>query len=146
MKSSSRSKQIGSFCIRTLKTQPVIIVLIVLIVIFSVLFPGRFLSFLNLKTIMRQFVTLMLFALGPSMVVVIGSLDLSYVGIWMLGGVLVWLCMPILGLYSIFVIYYTNFQPKSQEKFSREEAQKTQNSEHRTQNKSSHEPQVTSHR
>ena len=104
MKSSNRFKQIGSFLIRTLKAQPVMIVLIALVVVFSALFPERFLSFLNLKTILRQFVTLMLFALGPSMVVVIGSLDLSYVGIWMLGGVLVWLCMPVLGLFSIFVI------------------------------------------
>jgi ribose/xylose/arabinose/galactoside ABC-type transport system permease subunit len=38
------------------------------------------------------------------MVVVTGSLDLSYIGIWMLGGILVWLLMPILGMFSILII------------------------------------------
>jgi ribose transport system permease protein len=72
-------------------------------VLFSVLYPDRFLSPINVSTILRQFVTLTLFALGPSIVVVIGSLDLSYVGIWMLGSILVWLLVPILGLVSILV-------------------------------------------
>jgi ribose transport system permease protein len=88
----------------TLKTHPVILALIASFLLFSALYPERFLSPLNLSTILRQFVTLMLFALGPSMVVVIGSLDLSYLGIWMLGGILVWLLTPILGLPAILVI------------------------------------------
>jgi ribose transport system permease protein len=104
MKRSSRNRLIPPVIIRTLKNQPVIIAFIAIFVMFSILYPDRFLSLLNLKTILRQFVTLTLFAMGPSIVVVIGSLDLSYVGIWMLGGVLVWLCMPVLGLFSILVI------------------------------------------
>lgn len=90
--------------IQTLKTHPVILALISLVVMFSVLYPERFLTLLNFSTILRQFVTLTLFALGPSIVVVTGMLDLSFIGIWMLGGILVWLLTPILGMFSIFVI------------------------------------------
>ncbi len=99
-----RNTLIPSSITQTLVNQPVIIALIVLFVSFSSLYPGTFLSPLNFKTIMRQFVTLMLFALGPSIVVVTGMLDLSYVGIWMLGGVLVWVLQPWLGLFSIVII------------------------------------------
>ncbi len=88
----------------TLKTHPVILALIASFVLFSVLYPTRFLTPINMSAIVRQFVTLALFGLGPSMVVVIGSLDLSYVGIWMLGSILVWLLTPILGPASILVI------------------------------------------
>ena len=104
MKRSTANRLIPSVIVRTLKEQPVIIALIAVFVLFSILFPDRFLSFLNFKTILRQFVTLTLFAMGPSIVVVTGSLDLSYVGIWMLGGILVWICWPVFGLLSIFVI------------------------------------------
>ncbi|MCS7241838.1 ABC transporter permease [Candidatus Caldatribacterium sp.] len=84
-------------------TNPVFFVLVGLVVLFSLLYPQRFLTGLNLTTILKQFVTLTLFALGPSMVVVMGSLDLSYVGIWMLGGILVWLLTPSLGLWAILI-------------------------------------------
>lgn len=104
MKIPGRKKLMPPVIIQTLKTHPVIIALIALVVIFSSLYPERFLTPLNFKTILRQFVTLTLFALGPSIVVVTGSLDLSFVGIWMLGGILVWLLMPILGMFSILVI------------------------------------------
>jgi ribose transport system permease protein len=90
--------------IRILKTYPVIVATVAIAVMFSALYPQRFLTPLNLSSILRQFVTLALFALGPSMVVVTGSLDLSYVGIWMLGGILVWLLMPVSGIFSILVI------------------------------------------
>jgi len=99
-----RNKLITPVIIQTLKTHPVILALIALVVMFSGLYPERFLTPLNFSTILRQFVTLTLFALGPSIVVVTGSLDLSYVGIWMLGGILVWRFMPILGMFSILVI------------------------------------------
>lgn len=82
---------------------PVFLVLVGLVILFSFLYPHRFLTGLNLTTILKQFVTLTLFALGPSMVVVMGSLDLSYVGIWMLGGILVWLLTPSLGFWSICI-------------------------------------------
>ena len=104
MKIPGRNKLIPPVIIQTLRTHPVILALIALVVVFSSLYPERFLTPLNLKTILRQFVTLTLFALGPSIMVVTGSLDLSFVGIWMLGGILVWLLMPILGMFSILVI------------------------------------------
>jgi len=104
MKIPGRNTLTTPVIIQTLKTHPVILALIAFVVIFSGLYPKRFLTPLNLSTILRQFVTLMLFALGPSIVVVTGSLDLSYVGIWMLGGILVWLLMPVLGMFSILVI------------------------------------------
>jgi ribose transport system permease protein len=83
---------------------PVIIVFLVLLVFFGSIYPGRFFSPINFKSILRQFVTLTLFALGPSFVVLTGRLDLSFVGVWMLGGVLVWLCKPVLGMFSIIMI------------------------------------------
>ncbi|MFQ6066749.1 MAG: ABC transporter permease [bacterium] len=104
MKSLGRNKQITPVIIQTLKTYPVILALIAFLVMFSGLYPKRFLTPLNFSSILRQFVTITLFALGPSIVVVTGSLDLSYIGIWMLGGILVWLLMPMLGMFSILVI------------------------------------------
>ena len=77
---------------------PALVVLVGLTLIFSILFPDRFLSTMNLSSILSQFVTIMLFALGPSIVTTTGCMDLTYVGIWMLGGILVWLMMPTLGL------------------------------------------------
>ena len=84
--------------------QPVIIVLLALLVIFGSIYPDRFFSPINFKSILRQFVTLMLFALGPTFVVLTGRLDLSYVGIWMLGGIFVWLTKPFLGIFAIIMI------------------------------------------
>ncbi|MGZ8550737.1 MAG: ABC transporter permease [Chitinophagaceae bacterium] len=97
-------KKISSSIVQFLKIYPVVLVLIVLFIIFSSLYPQRFLAPINLDSILRQFVTLMLFALGPSIVVVTGALDLSYVGIWMLGGILVWVLFPIIGLFAIVII------------------------------------------
>lgn len=104
MKNSARKKLLPGIIIRIFKTNPVILILMALILLFSILYPERFLSPLNFSTILKQFTTLMLFALGPSIVVVTGSLDLSYVGIWMLGGVLVWILMPVFGIFSILII------------------------------------------
>ena len=103
MKILGRNKLITPVIIQTLKTHPLIIALIAFVVMFSALIPARFLTPLNFKSILRLFVTYTLFAIGPTIVVVIGSLDLSYVGIWMLGGVLLWLLMPIVGMLSILV-------------------------------------------
>jgi ribose transport system permease protein len=104
VKTPDRKNPISSFIMQAIKIYPVIFVLIALVILFSSLYPDKFLSSLNLTTILRQFVTLMLFAVGPSIVVVTGALDLSYVGIWMLGGILVWVLTPIIGISSIFVI------------------------------------------
>jgi ribose transport system permease protein len=89
---------------KTLKIHPVIIVFLALLVVFGSIYPKSFFSPINIKAILRQFVTLTLFSLGPTFVVLTGRLDLSYVGIWMLGGILVWLFKPILGMFSIFLI------------------------------------------
>ncbi|MEC9490577.1 MAG: ABC transporter permease [Halanaerobiales bacterium] len=89
--------------VKVLKQNPIIVIFFVFFVIFSFLYTRKFLSTMNLQAILGQFVTLMLFALGPSIVMVIGELDLSYVGIWMLGGIIVWMLTPVLGLFSILV-------------------------------------------
>jgi ribose transport system permease protein len=104
MKIPGRNAPASRFVVRTLKAHPIILVLVALFATFSILFPDRFLSPLNISTILKQTVTLTLFALGPSLVVVTGALDLSFVGIWMLGGMLVWLVTPVFGLFSILVI------------------------------------------
>jgi ribose transport system permease protein len=100
----NRKKTITGVIKQTLKMHPVIIVFLALLVIFGSIYPGSFFSPINFKAILRQFVTLTLFALGPTFVVLTGRLDLSYVGIWMLGGVLVWMFKPILGIFSIIMI------------------------------------------
>ncbi|MDK2897226.1 MAG: ribose transport system permease protein [Candidatus Atribacteria bacterium] len=89
---------------RTIRTYPPLLMIVVLFIVFSILFPDRFLTPMNLSSILGQFVTLILFALGPSMVVTTGSLDLSYVGVWMLGGILVWHFTPLLGVAAILII------------------------------------------
>ena len=104
MKTQNRKKIAPQIITQTLKTHPVAIVLVVLVIIFSIFFPERFLTSMNFTSILKQFTTLMLFALGPSMLVVMGALDLSFVGIWMLGGILVWILTPVLGMSSIFII------------------------------------------
>ena len=91
---------------KTLKMHPVIIVFLVLLAFFGSIYPGSFFSPINFKAILRQFVTLTLFSLGPTFVVLTGRLDLSYVGIWMLGGTLVWLFKPILGMFFIYTRVY----------------------------------------
>ncbi len=104
MNNPNRKNRRPSIITQTLRMHPVIIVFVALFVIFSIIYPKSFLSPLNFKTVLRQFVTLMLFALGPTIVVVTGSLDLSYVGVYMLGSVFVWLCQPFLGVFAIFMI------------------------------------------
>ncbi len=87
-----------------IRDYPVVLILVFFFLAFSVLFPGRFLTPVNASAIVRQFVTLMLFAAGPSIVMTMGSLDLSFVGIWMLGGIFVWLLFPALGLAAILIM------------------------------------------
>jgi len=85
------------------KSYPVILIVIGLVVIFSALFTKRFLSPVNLTATLRQFVTLMLFSLGPSIVMLLGSMDLSFIGIWMLGSVLLWILTPLVGPVALLV-------------------------------------------
>ena len=99
----TEQQKTSSVGVRIIKVYPAILLLIILLIVFSVIFPNRFLTVMNLTSILGQFVTIILFALGPSMVATIGSLDLTYVGIWMLGGMLVWHLTPSLGLLAIFI-------------------------------------------
>ncbi|MCX7950188.1 MAG: hypothetical protein N2509_08770, partial [Treponemataceae bacterium] len=85
------------------RNHPVVLALLLFILLFSALYPQRFLTPLNFSTVLRQFVTLTLFALGPSLVVITGAMDLSYVGIWMLGGILTWLLIPVVGKWAILI-------------------------------------------
>lgn len=103
MKSKVQKNRIETRVKKVTKDYPIIIIFAVFFIVFSILHPRKFLSIINVLAISRQFVTFMLFALGPSIVMVIGELDLSYVGVWMLGGILVWLLTPILGLSAILV-------------------------------------------
>lgn len=88
---------------RMRRIDPTIMILIILVIVFSIIFPDRFLTPLNFSSILGQFVTIIVFALGPSIVATIGSMDLSYVGIWMLGGILVWRLLPVVGAPAILV-------------------------------------------
>ena len=85
------------------KNYPVILIVVGLVAIFSALYTKRFLSPINLTATLRQFVTLMLFSLGPSIVMLLGSMDLSFIGIWMLGSVLLWILTPIIGPPALLV-------------------------------------------
>ena len=85
------------------KNYPVILILVGLVAIFSALYTKRFLSPVNFSATLRQFVTLMLFSIGPSIVMLLGSMDLSFIGIWMLGSVLLWILSPVIGPLSLLV-------------------------------------------
>jgi len=100
------AKQKSSFknAVQAVKNYPVVLIFLGLLAIFSVLYSQQFLSPINLTATLRQFVTLMLFALGPSIVMVLGSMDLSFIGIWMLGSILLWLLSPIIGPVALLVI------------------------------------------
>lgn len=87
-----------------IRNNPVVLILAAMTVLFTVLYPKNFISAINLTATLRQFVTLMLFATGPSIVMIIGSMDLSYIGIWMLGSILLWFLNPVLGPSAILVI------------------------------------------
>jgi ribose transport system permease protein len=104
MKNTAKRKSVWSAAFQALRNYPVVLILLGLFLIFSLLYTQRFLSAINLTATLRQFVTLMLFAIGPSMVMVLGSMDLSFIGIWMLGSILLWLLSPILGPVALLVI------------------------------------------
>jgi len=80
-----------------------LVLVITLFLIFALAYPERFLSGPNISAMLRQFLRLSLFAIGPTIVVVVGSIDLSFVGLWMLGGVLVWYAAPLFGPAAIVV-------------------------------------------
>ncbi|MEM4573992.1 MAG: ABC transporter permease [Candidatus Caldarchaeum sp.] len=57
----------------------------------------------NLVAILRSFAVTAMLSVGPTFVILLGSIDLSFMGIWMFGGALVWLLYPYLGLASILI-------------------------------------------
>ncbi|MGE5493895.1 MAG: ABC transporter permease [Burkholderiales bacterium] len=94
-------RNVFSAVFKSFKAYPVLLIFIILFAGFSALYSDRFLTGLNIEAMLKQFVRLMLFAIGPSIVMTTGSLDLTFVGIWMLGGALVWLLGPVVGLAAI---------------------------------------------
>ncbi len=97
----SQSKRASSHLIRVLR-DPITLLAIALFIIFTALYTDKFLSPVSISSILRMFAIVSLLAIGPTFVVLMGSLDMTYVGIWMLGGILVWLLFPYLGMPTIF--------------------------------------------
>lgn len=87
-----------------IKVPPVVWMLLFFLVVFTLLFPDRFLTPLSLSAMLGEFVTIILFALGPTIVAVVGSMDMTFLGIWMLGGILWWYLSPILGPAAVLVL------------------------------------------
>jgi len=108
MKSGLEGLRIGSVVAtsiwRLVKANPAVWAIIALVAIFSALVPDKFLSTGNLVAILKNFAVTSMLAVGPTFVILLGSIDVSYMGVWMFGGALVWLLYPYLGLASI-VIY-----------------------------------------
>lgn len=102
MKNNSNNSKIGSV-FQAVKNYPVVLIFIGLFIIFAVLYSQHFLSAINLTATLRQFVTLMLFSIGPSIVMMLGSMDLSFIGIWMLGSIFLWIMTPIIGHAALLV-------------------------------------------
>jgi ribose/xylose/arabinose/galactoside ABC-type transport system permease subunit len=103
MKTLSKKRYNTAFLMRVLKDNPVLLLVVIIPVVSAIIFQDTFLSLANYRSILAMFAVTTLLAIGPSFVVIIGGLDLSYVGIWMAGGVLVWLLKDILGLFTIFM-------------------------------------------
>ncbi|MEM3610247.1 MAG: ABC transporter permease [Candidatus Anstonellales archaeon] len=107
MKNQVRNKTVAisvfSLILKMIKRNPVSWLIIGLSILFSILYPKSFLTGTNLESILKGFVITSMLSIGPTFVVLMGSLDVSYMGIWMFGGALVWLLFPYIGLASIFI-------------------------------------------
>lgn len=88
---------------RFIRVNPALWTIMSLIVLFSIFTPEKFLSTANLSAILKSFAVTAMLSIGPTFVILLGSIDVSYMGVWMLGGALVWLLYPYLGLASILV-------------------------------------------
>jgi ribose/xylose/arabinose/galactoside ABC-type transport system permease subunit len=86
-----------------IRKNPVSWLIIGLTILFATLYSESFLTGTNLESILKGFVITSMLSIGPTFVVLMGSLDVSYMGIWMFGGALVWLLFPYLGMASIFI-------------------------------------------
>lgn len=103
MKTLNKKSSATAFLIRVSKDNPVFLLVVAIIAASTIVFQNVFLSSANIRSILSIFTTTILLALGPSFVVITGGLDVSYVGIWMAGGILVWLFRDVLGLFAILV-------------------------------------------
>jgi len=107
MRDKARKRSVAlpvlSSTLRMLMRNPVSWLIIGLIALFTARYPESFLSVTNLESILKVFVVTSMLSVGPTLVVLMGSIDLSYIGIWMFGGALVWLLFPHLGMASIFI-------------------------------------------
>lgn len=101
--SLQQTKFVLGYARRLVRGNPALWAIIGLMLIFSAIVPDKFLSTSNLIAILRNFAVTSMLAVGPTFVILLGSIDLSYMGIWMFGGALVWLAYPYLGLFSIFL-------------------------------------------
>jgi ribose/xylose/arabinose/galactoside ABC-type transport system permease subunit len=88
---------------KMIRKNPVSWLIIGLTILFATLYSESFLTGTNLESILKGFVITSMLSIGPTFVVLMGSLDVSYMGIWMFGGALVWLLFPYLGIASIFI-------------------------------------------
>ncbi|MEM0444392.1 MAG: ABC transporter permease [Nitrososphaerota archaeon] len=88
---------------RFIRINPALWTIISLISLFSLLTPEKFLSTANLGAILKSFAVTAMLSVGPTFVILLGSIDVSYMGVWMFGGALVWLLYPYLGLASILI-------------------------------------------
>lgn len=88
---------------RVVRINPALWTIFSLIFFFSIIVPEKFLSTSNMAAIMKSFAVTTMLSLGPTFVILMGSIDLSYMGVWMFGGALVWLLYPYLGLSSIII-------------------------------------------
>ncbi|MEM0482031.1 MAG: ABC transporter permease [Nitrososphaerota archaeon] len=88
---------------RLIRINPALWTIFSLIVLFSIIVPAKFLSASNMVAIMKSFAVTAMLSVGPTFVILMGSIDVSYMGVWMFGGALVWLLYPYLGLASILI-------------------------------------------
>ncbi len=86
---------------------PIVLLVIALFIISTILYTDKFLSPPSIASILRMFSIVSLLSIGPTFVVLTGSLDLTYVGIWMFGGILTWLIFPYVGMPAI--LFYIIF-------------------------------------
>ncbi|MEM0011149.1 MAG: ABC transporter permease, partial [Candidatus Bathyarchaeia archaeon] len=107
MKGGLKELRVGAVVItsawKLIKMNPAIWAIIALVAIFSAIVPEKFLSPSNFVAILKNFAVTSMLAVGPTFVILLGSIDVSYMGIWMFGGALVWLLYPYLGLASIAI-------------------------------------------
>jgi ribose transport system permease protein len=92
-----------SVIVRAFKHNPIVILDLTLLIALYIMYRESFIAPTNIRSMLNVFTTVMLLSIGPSFVVVTGGLDISYVGIWMLGGIILWLLKDTMGLFAILI-------------------------------------------